>query len=70
MNEVQLIDNYLKRLTKKNKSSQGLNDDIFFEWVSLLQKADLIKFAKKSTHVSEMEDDKSVALKIINNALN
>ena len=31
MNEVQLIDNYLKRLTKKNKSSQGLNDDIFFD---------------------------------------
>ena len=31
MNEVQLIDNYLKKLTKKNKSSQGLNDDIFFD---------------------------------------
>ena len=30
MNEVQLIDKYLKRLTKKNNSSQGLNDDIFF----------------------------------------
>ena len=31
MNEVQLIDRYLKRLTKKNNSSQGLNDDIFFD---------------------------------------
>ena len=31
MNEVQLIDKYLKRLTKKNTSSQGLNDDIFFD---------------------------------------
>ena len=31
MNEVQLIDKYLKRLTKKNNSSQGLNDDIFFD---------------------------------------
>ena len=31
MNEVQLIEKYLKRLTKKNKSSQGLNDDIFFD---------------------------------------
>ena len=30
MNEVQLIDKYLKRLTKKNNSSQGLKDDIFF----------------------------------------
>tara|TARA_X000000950_G_scaffold199868_1_gene240633 strand:- start:9 stop:971 length:963 start_codon:yes stop_codon:yes gene_type:complete len=31
MNEVQLIDKYLKRLTKKNNSSQDLNDDIFFD---------------------------------------
>ena len=31
MNEVRLIDKYLKRLTKKNNSSQGLNDDIFFD---------------------------------------
>ena len=31
MNEVQLIDRYLKRLTKKDSSSQGLNDDIFFD---------------------------------------
>ena len=31
MNELQLIDRYLKRLTKKNSSSQGLNDDIFFD---------------------------------------
>ena len=30
MNEVHLIDKYLKRLTKKKNSSQGLNDDIFF----------------------------------------
>jgi len=31
MNEVQLIDKYLKKLTNKNSSSQGLNDDIFFD---------------------------------------
>ena len=31
MNEVQLIEKYLKRLTNKNSSSQGLNDDIFFD---------------------------------------
>ena len=31
MNEVQLIDKFLKRLTQKKSSSQGLNDDIFFD---------------------------------------
>ena len=46
-----------------------MNDDIFSEWVNLLQKADLIKFAKKSTPISEMENDKNVAYNIIDNAL-
>ena len=36
MNEVQLIDKYLKKLTNKNSSSQGLNDDIFFDKSSRL----------------------------------
>ena len=54
----------------QNKNIFELNDDIFSDWVNLLQKADLIKFAKKSTPISEMENDKSVALNIINNALN
>ena len=31
MNEVQLIERYLKKLTKKSSASQGLNDDIFFD---------------------------------------
>ena len=52
------------------KNIFDMNGDIFSEWVNLLQKADLIKFAKKLTTKSEMEDDKSVALKIIDNALN
>ena len=30
MNEIKLIDNYLKKLTKRQSSSLGLNDDIFF----------------------------------------
>ena len=47
-----------------------MNDDIFSEWVNLLQKADLIKFAKKSTPMSEMEDDKNIAYNIIEKALN
>ena len=54
----------------QNENIFDMNDNIFFEWVSLLQKADLIKFAKKSTPITEMEDDKRVALNIINKALN
>ena len=54
----------------ENENVFKMNDDIFSEWVSLLQKADLSKFAKKSTPISEMEDDKSAAFKIIKKALN
>ena len=54
----------------ENENIFNMNDDIFHEWVNLLQKADLIKFAKKSTPISEMENDKNVAFNIINNALN
>ena len=54
----------------ENENIFKMNDDIFSEWVNLLQKADLIKFAKKSTPMSEMEDDKSTAYNIIEKALN
>ena len=54
----------------ENENIFKMNDDIFFEWVNLLQKADLIKFAKKSTPMSEMEDDKNIAYNIIEKALN
>jgi len=54
----------------ENENIFNMNDDIFSEWINLLQKADVIKFAKKSTPISEMENDKSVALNIIDNALN
>ena len=54
----------------QNENIFDMNDDIFFEWVSLLQKADLIKFAKKSTPITEMEDDKRVAFKVIEMDLN
>ena len=54
----------------ENENIFNMNDNIFSEWVSLLQKADLIKFAKKSTPISEMEDDKDLAFKIIKKALN
>jgi len=54
----------------QNENIFEMNEDIFSEWVNLLQKADLIKFAKKLTPVTEMENDKHVAFKIINKALN
>ena len=54
----------------ENENIFEMNDDIFSEWVNLLQKADLIKFAKKSTPMSEMEDDKNTAYNIIEKALN
>ena len=54
----------------ENENIFNMNDNIFSEWINLLHKADVIKFAKKSTSISEMENDKSVALNIINNALN
>ena len=54
----------------ENENIFEMNDDIFSEWVSLLKKADLIKFAKKSTPTLEMENDKNIAFNIINNALN
>ena len=54
----------------ENENIFNMNDDIFSEWVSLLQKADLSKFAKKSIPISEMEDDKNVAFNIIKKALN
>ena len=54
----------------ENKNIFKMNDDIFSEWVNLLQKADLCKFANKSTLISEMEDDKNVAFNIIKMAFN
>ena len=53
----------------ENENIFKMNDDLFPEWVDLLKKADLIKFAKKSNPISEMEDDKNVAFNIIKNAL-
>ena len=54
----------------ENKNIFKMNDDVFSDWISLLQKADLIKYAKKSTPISEMEDDKNIAFSIIEKALN
>ena len=53
----------------QNENIFEMNDDIFSEWITLLQKADLIKFANRSTPTSEMEDDKNIAFNIIKKAL-
>ena len=44
-----------------------VNKNIFTEWIILLEKADLIKYAKQPATISEMEKDKKKALDIIEN---
>jgi len=53
-----------------NKNLFSVNDTIFSEWVDLLTKADLVKYAKHSITSSEMENDKNKAINIINNFFN
>ena len=52
---------------KLNKNIFLVNQNIFSDWIELLEKADLIKFAKNEATLSEMEKDKKRALKIIEN---
>ena len=44
-----------------------VNKNIFSDWIVLLEKADLIKYAKQTASISEMEKDKKKALDIIEN---
>ena len=44
-----------------------VNKNIFSDWIVLLEKADLIKYAKQPASISEMEKDKKKALDIIEN---
>ena len=44
-----------------------VNKNIFSDWIILLEKADLIKYAKQPASISEMEKDKKKALGIIEN---
>ena len=52
---------------KLNQNIFLVNENIFSEWIVLLEKADLIKYAKNEATVSEMEKDKKKALDIIEN---
>ncbi|MFL2994041.1 MAG: hypothetical protein ACJZ1Y_00305 [Candidatus Neomarinimicrobiota bacterium] len=52
---------------KLNHNIFLVNKNIFSNWIILLEKADLIKYAKQPASVSEMEKDKKKALDIIEN---
>ena len=52
---------------KLNQNIFLVNKNIFFDWIALLEKADLIKYAKQPATISEMEKDKQKALNIIEN---
>ena len=50
-----------------NRNLFSVDENLFFDWITLLKKADLIKYAKESSNHSEMENDKDTAINIINN---
>ena len=52
---------------KLNHNIFLVNKNIFSDWIVLLEKADLIKYAKQPASISEMEKDKEKALNIIEN---
>jgi len=52
---------------KLNHNIFVVNKNIFSDWIILLEKADLIKYAKQPASLSEMEKDKKKALDIIEN---
>ena len=44
-----------------------IDDDSFSKWITLLSKADLVKYAKQAIEPSEMDIDKNKAIDFINN---
>lgn len=54
----------------KNRKLFSVNDTNFSDWIDLLTKADLVKYAKHSITSSEMDNDKNKAINIINNFFN
>ena len=50
---------------KENKSIFPVNQDIFYEWVKFLEKADLIKYAKFEVPFTDMDKDKIRVIAII-----
>ena len=50
-----------------NRNLFSIDENLFTDWITLLKKADLVKYAKESINHSEMENDKNDAINIINN---
>ena len=53
-----------------NRNLFIVNDKNFSEWIALLTKADLVKYAKHSITSSEMDNDKEKVINIVNNFFN
>ena len=54
----------------QNKELFLFDGDIFNDWTTLLSKADMVKYAKKSVEYSEMVIDKDKVMKLIDNFSN
>ena len=67
MNEVQLIDQFLKKLTNKNSASHGLNDDIFFDKSKRL--AISIDTYVEKVHFPDFKEPDLVIKKILRSSL-
>ena len=50
-----------------NRDLFHFDDDSFFQWIDLLSKADLVKYAKQSIEPYEMDIDKDKVIDLINN---
>ena len=49
----------------ENRSLFLFDDDKFFEWINLMKKADLVKYARKTIDYSEMKKDKNNLIQLI-----
>ena len=54
----------------QNKELFLFDLETFNDWITLLSKADMVKYAKKSVECSEMVDDKNKVMKFIDNFSN
>ena len=67
MYEIQLINKYFSRLSRKNKSSLNLNDDVFFDKKKSLVIS--IDTYNQGTHFLDFKNPELVIKKIIRSIL-